>query len=507
MEKRLKKIVLLIAVIVAVFSTKSTQVFAADDIAYGADIGWMSQLEDEGITWIDNNGVTTDPLLLLKNKGIDSVRLRVFVRPPSNFEWTKPDGVICKLGYTDTTGLLYSAQRAKALGMKILLVFHYSDHFADPSYQDVPSEWEGATPTQLEQYVYDYTYYIMNQLAEQNIYPEWVQVGNEINYGLLYPYGSNSTNDFTQLTRYLNSGYDAVKEVSPNSKVVTHLTQGAHYESFEWFFDNFITQQGGKTDVIGMSYYPYWTGGNEIESVAYNLNLMASKYGKEVMICETGENEEDVEATYELLRKEINALKAVPDNKGIGIFYWEPEGNSALLPDGYKLGATKMISDNVLQFTSALDAFLTDPTFLDSECTYELQNYNSGKALNVSGGSVEDDIAIEQYSYERWDSQKWIFEKVEGNYYKIVNKNSGKVLDISGLATASGAPCIQYEYNGGWNQMWEIIPAFDGGYKIKNRWSGLYLGIADTSEVDGALCVQMGDNNSSNIKWNLLITE
>ena len=81
----------------------------------------------------------------------------------------------------------------------------------------------------------------------------------------LYPYGSNQTGDFEQLTAFLNSGYDAVKAVSPNSKVVTHLTHGSGILHFEWFFSNFITKCGGKTDVVGLSYYPYWTGGDEIE--------------------------------------------------------------------------------------------------------------------------------------------------------------------------------------------------------------------------------------------------
>lgn len=506
MGKKIRKMMLCIFSVVTAIALCVIPVYAADDIAYGADIGWMSQLENEGITWIDDSGVPTDPLVLLKEKGVDSVRLRVFVNPSSDFEWIKPDGTVCKLGYADTTGLIYSAKRAKALGMKILLVFHYSDHFADPSYQDVPEQWEGATAVELEQYLYDYTYYIMHQLAEENIYPEWVQIGNEINYGILYPFGSISTGDFTQLTRFLNSGYDAVKAVSPNSKVVTHLTQGRHYD-YDWFFDNFINQQGGKTDVIGISYYPYWNGENEIEYVAYNLNQLSTKYDKDVMICETGESEANAEAAYELLRKEINALKSVPNQKGVGVFYWEPEANSNVLPDGYDLGATRLVGTNTLQFTSALDAFMTVPDFLDSECTYEFQNENSGKVLNVAEGSGDNSTLIEQYNYNGWDSQKWRFEKIDGNYYKIVNKNSGKVLDINGFSTESGVPCIQYEYNGGWNQMWEIICGADGRYKIKNRWSGLYLAIENGSQEDGAICVQTEDDDSKNVKWYLLVTE
>lgn len=124
---------------------------SSDEMIYGADIGFLSQLEAQGVQWVDDNGNTRDALELLKEKGVNAVRLRVFVKPPEDFVWTKPDGTTCMLGYTDTQALLYNAKRAEELGMKIMVVFHYSDHFADPLIQDVPSEWKGASESELEQ--------------------------------------------------------------------------------------------------------------------------------------------------------------------------------------------------------------------------------------------------------------------------------------------------------------------------------------------------------------------
>lgn len=406
--------------------------------------------------------------------------------------------------------MLYMAERADALGMDIDLVFHYSDHFADPLYQDIPSQWTGATAEQLEQYVYDYTYYIMTQLKNKGIYPKWVEVGNEVNGGILYPYGT-STSNFQQLADYLNCGYDAVKAVSPSSKVVTHLANLGNYNvsvsDFTWFFDKFITEYGGKTDVLGMSYYPYWLNDNDIEGVTNTLYDLASRYDKEVMICETGGNETEPEETYKLLRQQINALNAIPGNKGVALFYWEPEANSVLVPDDYPLGATTQVSTNTFKFTSALDAFATQPDFLDSEVSFEIKNVNSQKALNVVGGGLENSINIEQYSYGEWDSQKWIFENVEGDYYKITNKNSGKVMDIYAMSTSVGANCIQYDYNAGWNQMWKIIETDDGEYLIQNRMSGLFLGISNSATSEDALCVQLSNDGSNNVKWRFLVTE
>ena len=484
----------------------SKEVLANDKIAYGSDVGLLSQLENEGITWVDDTGEQEDALKLLKEKGVDAIRIRAFVKPNSNFKWTKPDGSMCMLGYSDTKGVIYTAKRAKELGMKVMIVFHYSDHFADPMYQDIPSEWQDASASELEKYVYDYTYYVMSQLAEENIYPEWVQVGNELTSGMLLPYGS-STSNFSQLAKYLNSGYDAVKVVSPSTKVVTHLAHGHDIEGYKWFLDQFIKTYSGKTDVIGMSYYPLWIGSNEIEKMTENLNSIVRNYGKEVMVCETGGYEKEEKETYDLLREEINALNAVPGNKGIGIFYWEPEVNSDILLDKYPLGATKIISDKKLQFTTALNAFQKQPEFLSSETSFEIKNQNSDKALNVTGGSTDNEASVEQYGYAKWDSQKWVFEKVDNGYYKIVNKKSGKVLEVNGMSTLTGAKCQQYEDNGGWNQQWKVIETSDYKYLIQNRLSELYLGISNSSIDDGAACVQLDNSNSDNVKWEFLVTE
>lgn len=481
-------------------------VYASDDVVDGADIGWLSQLENQGVTWIDDSGNATDALLQLKNKGINTVRIRAFVNPPSSFEWTKPSGYTVYLGYADTQGVLYTAQRANDLGMKISLVLHYSDHFADPGIQDIPEQWKDADAEELEKYVYDYTYYMMSELAKLDIYPEYVEVGNEINGGILFPYGK-STENFEQLAGYLNSGYDAVKAVSPDTKVVTHLANGQSSSNYVWFFDNFLNTYSGKTDVIGMSYYPYWAGNRVIQDLTYNLNYIATRYNKEVMICETGDSEADVEGTYDLLQKEISAIKTVANGKGIGLIYWEPEANSTLTPEGYPLGATEKISDNVYKYTSALDAFGIVPEFLDETNSFAIYNYDTEKTLNVVGGSYENSASIEQYKYDEWDSQKWTFEKIDGNYYKIVNKNSGKVLEVPGLSTGEGVICTQYEYNGGWNQMWEITADSNGIYRIQNRWSGLYLGISNKSDDDGAMCIQTDKDSDNCTGWYFLVTE
>jgi arabinogalactan endo-1,4-beta-galactosidase len=512
MKNRFKFLAVLLCFIMAfgLFSPKAKTVEAAHGFAYGADVGWLNQLENSGVTWKDDYGYTKDALQILKDHGIDSIRLRVFVNPPSNFTWTKHNGTTCILGYSDTKGLLYMAERAKNMGFRIMVDFHYSDHFADPEYQDIPSEWSTHTFTQLKKDVYDHTYSIMSQLAAKGIYPEWVQVGNEINSGMLLPFGKSS-NNFSQLAQLLNSGYDAVKAVSSSSKVVTHLANGNNNTTFRWFFDNFINTYGGKTDVIGMSYYPYWIGSDYTASIGYlsaNLNDIASRYGKEVMVCEVGGAEDKEANTYNVVKATLDAVKAVPNSKGIGVFYWEPEANSSVLPDSYPLGATKVVSSKVLQFSNVIDAFY-DSRYdkIEQSQTYNIVNRNSGKALNVKDGSTANGAVVEQYTYGDWNSQKWIFTLNSEGYYTIKNVGSGKLADISGKSTSNGASCIQWSSNGGYNQQWSIKSVGNGYYTITNRNSGKVLDISRKSTSDGGSCIQYTSNGGDNQMWSIIAVD
>ncbi len=153
-----------------------------------------------------------------------------------------------------------------------------------------------------------------------------MQIGNEIPGGMLWPDGS--TNNWIQLGQLLNKGYDAVKAIDKNIKVIVHVDEGNNNAKFRTFFDN-ATAQKVRYDVIGMSYYPYWIKKNYTEVIAnleFNLNDMVKRYGKEVMIVEIGGEDNKVENTYQLLTTAIKAVKNVPDHKGLGVLYWEPEG-------------------------------------------------------------------------------------------------------------------------------------------------------------------------------------
>lgn len=304
--------------------------------AKGADVSWVTEMEAKGILFYDKNGTKTECMALMKSLGMNSIRLRVWVNPAD--------------GYNNKTDVLVKAKRAKDLGMKVMIDFHYSDTWADPGKQTKPAAWTNLPFNDLCTAVANHTTDILTALKNWNITLEWVQVGNETGNGMLWEDGKASVN-MAQYAKLNNAGYDAVKTVFPNTKVIVHVHNGWDNSLFRWLFDG-LKQNGGKWDVIGMSLYPEtakWLDFNN-KCIA-NVKDMVSRYGTEVMICEVGMPADQAVTAKLFLTDLITRAKAIDNNKCLGVFYWEPQAYNSW--KGYKLGAF----DDTGKPTVALDAF------------------------------------------------------------------------------------------------------------------------------------------------------
>jgi arabinogalactan endo-1,4-beta-galactosidase len=306
------------------------------EFAKGADISWITEMESQNIIFYNNNGVQTECMTLLKSLGMNTFRFRVWVNPANN--WNNVTDVIAK------------AVRAKNLGMRIMIDFHYSDSWADPGQQTKPAAWASQDIAALKTSVYNHTYNVLNALKSNGITPEWVQVGNETNDGMLWPEGRASTNmaNFAQL---VNAGYDAVKAVNASTKVIVHISNGNDNSLFRWIFDG-LKNNGAKWDVIGMSLYPNATNWSTMTTQCLsNMNDMIARYDKEVMVVEVGMSWDQPAACQSFLSDIINKTKSIPNKKGLGVLYWEPE--CFVNWNSYSLGAF----DNTPKPTAALSAF------------------------------------------------------------------------------------------------------------------------------------------------------
>ena len=295
----------------------------------GADISSLKKSEDLGGIYKDASGTPGDALQILKDHGLNYARLRVWVDPAD--------------GYHDKAEILEMAVRLKEQNIKLLVDFHYSDNWADPGKQIKPAAWEDYDFEQLKQALYDHTFDVCNSLVAQGTPPDMIQVGNEINSGMLWPDGHTwDPPNWENLAGLLTAGYNAVKDCSPETQVMLHIAEGGDNELARWWFGN-IAREDVPFDVIGISYYPYWHG--SLAELQYNLNDISARYDKDVIVVETAyaftDQDNDhypniVDRTLavpqypltphgqrDMLRDVMSIVRAVDDRRGLGVFYWD----------------------------------------------------------------------------------------------------------------------------------------------------------------------------------------
>lgn len=380
----------------------------------GADISTLFEEIEAGAKYYDS--ISGNPekedykespeelLTILKRYGFDSIRIR---------HWNDPyaeDGRKYGAGTNDKESVLKLAKLVKDNGMSILYDVHYSDFWADPGKQTMPKAWRGLSINELEDKVYEYTLDTMNSFKENGTLPEYVQVGNEVTNGLMWPAAkkpdekdidnslqglSNGKsysktlkninpeigNPYDNIARFISAGIRAVREVSPETKIVIHLDNGGNNPMYQDWFDNYIGRiknssgdgviegcpmnqkdmklcgpvefcEAEDFDIIGLSYYPFWHG--TMDELEYNMRDMANRYGKPLVVAEvsTGFTMEDYRSyesdepqkligmatrphlvekvEYPMTKRGqqdfmddfMNRVKSIPG--GMGFYYWEP---------------------------------------------------------------------------------------------------------------------------------------------------------------------------------------
>lgn len=304
----------------------------------GADVSWITEMEGAGKKFYNKTGTETEGIALLKSLGMNIIRLRVWVNPTPS--WNNTADVVAK------------AVRAKSLGLRVMVGFHYSDTWADPSHQTKPAAWAAMGVSELKTAVANHTTEVLNALKTAGVTPEFVQVGNETNDGMLWPNGkASATGGMANYAQFVTAGYHAVKAVFPTARVVAHVSNGWDNALFTWNIGGLISN-GAKFDVIGMSLYPTaadWATKNA--QCLANMNDMVARYNKEVMVVEAGMPWDQAPACKAFLADLIARVKSVNNTKGMGVLYWEPQSYGSW--KGYTLGAF----DNSGKPTEALDAF------------------------------------------------------------------------------------------------------------------------------------------------------
>lgn len=268
----------------------------------GADISFLPQLESRGMIFKDN-GIEKDAIEILKDHGLNYVRLRIFVNP-ENEKGYSPNRGFCGLDST-----LMMAKRVKDAGLNLLLDFHYSDTWADPQKQFKPKAWENLSFEDLTIKLKDYTKSTLLKLEEQGTLPDMVQIGNEINHGIVWPDGQIANLD--NLANLLKAGVEATREVDPSIDIMMHLALGGQNEECVFWFDNMIAR-GVEFDIIGLSFYPRWHC--TLDDLNANMLDLIDRYQKDINVVE-----------YSAFKREVHdVVFNLPDNRGNGTCIWEP---------------------------------------------------------------------------------------------------------------------------------------------------------------------------------------
>lgn len=471
------------------------------DFIKGADVSIMPELERNGTKFYDN-GIEQDGLTILKNHGVNWIRVRIWNNPYV----VGPEGV--GGGNTDEAKAIEMAKRAKALGMKVLVDFHYSDFWVDPGQQKKPDAWKNDSGDKLVDDVYAYTAKVMQDFNAQGVTPDMVQVGNELNNGMLWPEAQlteDNPNGYKFLAKLLNAGLQAVHDNDKDNKVKTmiHLA-GVDVNLYHTFFDNLIVKNKvNDFDIIGMSFYPFWHG--TMDDLKNTMNDVSAKYNKDVIAVETafgytledadfeknnfGTNEEKVggyKATVQGqatgLRDVMATVASVNDNRGLGIFYWAPDWviNEKV---GWKSNGGGNGWDNLTLFDTKRNALESMDTFnlvSDPNNQYIEPQVTAINTVDVKDVSLYSNVDLPQtvgvvYSNDavknmsvKWDVAKPIFAK-PGNY-----TISGTVEGLAQKAIAN--------------------------IEVKNKMNLVLNGNFENETLNGWDIV--GDSSAINLAWN-----
>jgi arabinogalactan endo-1,4-beta-galactosidase len=306
------------------------------------DFSDLAFFESRGIVYKDA-GQVQDGIQILRNHGFNCVRLRL---------WTSSATQASTNGYDYGNNTAYTiplAVRVKNAGLLFSLDFHYSDTWADPGHQATPSAWTNLTFTQLVSQMRAYNSNTIAAFATAGAMPDYVQIGNEITSGMLWPSGhvSGSTNlSWSNLGQLMKAAIQGIQDATnaltlKMPQIIVHIDRGGDWSTTEWFFDN-LNNQGVPYDIIGESYYPFFHG--PLTNLNTCLSNAAIRYGKPIIVAEDAfpwtnsmtswtnnlyGYAPTIPGQVSFLAGLAKVVKSVPNGLGVGVFYWGAEYQAA----------------------------------------------------------------------------------------------------------------------------------------------------------------------------------
>ena len=424
-----------------------------DDFAMGVDASMVKTVEENGGVYYNQEGQEQDVFQILADHGVNFFRVRIWNAPYNLLD--DPYGG----GSVDVAEAIAMSKRAQAAGMNIMADLHYSDFWADPEKQRTPTAWVSKNKVELELAIEQFTSQTLNSFKAAGVDVQAIQIGNEINNGMLSPIGKidwgNSANSFRTLSDLLKAGIKGAKAAMPDIYTVIHLANGGSWDEFNAFFTA-MENNNVNYDIIGASYYPYYHG--SLEALQTNLNNTAEKFKKPVIVAEmsygftndynqytaniynvemeeAGKYKTSIQGQATAIHDVVDILGNVPNQLGLGIFYWEP----AWLPVANASWATAEgqawieygdanKTSNVAQFDDGLSTWSNQALFsytgkvLPSLQAFTLLRGNHTKVTEVARNVREQTINVTLNAAEN--------ETLPEEYYVETNLDAVRLMPV-----------------------------------------------------------------------------
>lgn len=307
----------------------------------GGDISLLLTYEEHGANYMDKDGnKITNVLSFLKEQGMNAMRVRLFVNPSKATSEEKGQGVRQDIEYVKALG-----KNIKDAGLKFMLDFHYSDTWADPSHQKTPESWM-AVNTPTFEYIYTYTKESLETLVNAGAKPDFIQIGNEISFGMLWDgckvtpnsaWNAYLDTNWNEFSTALKNASKACREVCPEAKIIIHTEQCANNPTLDVAFFKRVKDNKVDYDIIGVSYYPYFKG--PVSKLDNGLKQLEANFPeKKIMVVETGcsyhytvgdTDKQYYPLTYEGQKKFTTDLISMLNKhqQVTGLFWWFLEAN------------------------------------------------------------------------------------------------------------------------------------------------------------------------------------
>jgi len=363
-------------------------VMQAQSMYVGGDISVLQSYEDNHVAYYDQQGQKIDNVLKYMKSdavGWNAQRVRLFVNPERKAPDGSTDAQVCQ----DLDYVIRLAKRIKAEGFNLMLDFHYSDTWADPSNQWIPKAWQQLSEEQLKTKLYDYTKACLQALVEAGATPDFIQPGNEISYGMLWgPYNkktyfcnTSSNSNWPRFIALLQQACRACREVCPQAQIIIHTERAGKPQTTVDIYNRLAAVD---YDIIGLSYYPFWHNG--LTTLSTTLTMLANNFpGKKVQIVETAyyyqwqPNNVDYNfsATWPVsaagqaaFARDLIAELKKHDNVN-GLYWWFPEENgngpsSKVLTDWVNRGLWDDNTHRALPALYELKAFAPDASAIST---------------------------------------------------------------------------------------------------------------------------------------------